>query len=133
MSDPVFDITLLNTASRPLILTRIGIEITLVSHSSTLSIRPHASKIEVARSYTLNVPDILTLCGPFGDEPATLQEVVVLDLSDPIYMPAEAPFRYGLVLRDYCRHMPQEVYLHLWAQTDAGIARSALLHMSLFR
>jgi hypothetical protein len=131
LSDPGFDITLLNTTSRPLILTKVGIEIDSASHPLTLSVRPHASRIERATSYAIELPDVLTDNGPFDDEPSSLHKVISIDIPDPIYMPAEAPFRYGLLLHNYCQHMPQETNICMWIQTSAGIAMSSLIHLSL--
>lgn len=130
-SDPLFDITLLNSTPEPLILTRVGIEIIAVAHPSTLSIRPQATKIVQTTSYQLPMPDILAEEGPFEDELTSFNKVIALDFPDPIYLPSMAPYRYGLALLGYCQRMPQEVLFRMWIQTNAGSTASINLHLSL--
>lgn len=57
--DPSFDITLLNTTSKPVILTDVGIEIVSVAHTSIAYGFPQAVKVEIATSYTIDMPDNL--------------------------------------------------------------------------
>lgn len=131
-SDPAFDITLLNTTPRPVLLTRVGIVIETIAHTSTLSPLPRAVAISVDRLYTLPMPPILSQSGPFEDEePLSLHQIISMDLPDPIYLPAHAPYRYSLLLADYCQHMPQETDFSLWLQTNSGQEQSSLLHLSL--
>lgn len=131
LSDPGFDITLLNPTSRPVILTKLGIVIDAVSHPATLSMFPRASTIEIDTSYAIELPNIVAHSGPFGDEPSDLHQSFSIDLPDPIYVPSEAPYRYCLFLRNYCQHMPQEADIRLWIQTDTGKEKSSLMHLSL--
>ena len=55
--------------------------------------------------------------------------VVESRLPDPIYLQREAPHRFGLLLADYCKHMPQHIVLRVFAQTNHGKSKSATIYL----
>jgi hypothetical protein len=57
--------------------------------------------------------------------PQEVREMVIKHVPDPVYLEPNAPYRYGLLLRDYHRHVPNWARIRMWASTDQGECRSA--------
>jgi hypothetical protein len=113
----------MNTATRPIILTDIGVEIvsvdTVFVHQSAL----HFVKVEVTDTYTINMPDIKSKTRDYDMnylEPLDWHELVSISLPDPIYFQAKGPYRYKLLLQNYDIHIPNSTILRMWIQTDQG-------------
>jgi hypothetical protein len=135
-ADPSFDITLLSTTTKPVILTDIGVEIVSVAHAIPIGAPgggPKSVKIELAGSYTIDMPDVRGKIkdGRWWDNfsPIDWNEIVSVRLPDPIYVQAEAPYRYGLLLHRYSERMPNAVILRMWIRTHQGQERSREIYV----
>lgn len=87
IEDPIFDITILNESTEPVILSHVGV--LPISARHDIKGIPSAGKIQITEGYILKIEKF-----EFGQD-------VILKLDDPIYMEAKAPFRFTLILTDY--------------------------------
>lgn len=140
-ADPSFDITLLNTTRRPIILTGLGIE--LVSMALVFSLPgggPRSYTVPLDASYTIDIPNMEESLDwrkgwqRIGSSyhyipPIQLNKVLSLRLPDPICIPPQATFRYTLLLA-HSRHLANSTLLGLWVQTHEGEVRSHGLYLS---
>jgi hypothetical protein len=140
-ADPSFDVTLLNTMRRPIILTAIGIE--LVSMALVFALPgggPRAYTVPIDASYTIDIPDVRKSLDRMKMQrvrssyhyipPVQMNKVLSIRLPDPICIPPRATFRYTLLLAHYEEHMPNSTLLCLWLQTHEGQERSHGLYLS---
>lgn len=127
------DITIINIANTPAILTAVGIEIVSVARKLYVYGLPTAAKIYKTDSYEIELPDIykrLPKTNRFGEvEPISLNEVVFTRLKDPIYLESKAPYRYGLCLKEYRSNIPNHAILRLLILTNLGQAHSKLVEI----
>jgi hypothetical protein len=124
-ADPRFDITVMNRAPHPLVLTAIGIEITLIEAYVDILGSPFAVEVPAGRSYQLKLPDVWALLverGTYG--PLEVRELVSTRVENPLYLDVGAVYRYELLLADYIARMPNLVILTMWTRTDQGEVRS---------
>ena len=129
-ADPLFDITLMNPTSSPVILTAIGVEILKVAQVSYLYGIPSAAKITKSDSYVLECPNIrerLKAQRGWDYGPEDIQERITKRIADPIYLEPKAPYRYGLLLKNYYKHVPNWARIGMCASTDHGECQSAEL------
>ncbi len=128
-----FDITIINLNNTPAILTAVGIEVVSVAHIIYEYGIPTAAKIYKQDSYEIELPDIkerLPETDTFETiEPITLNEIISTRLKDPIYLEPNAPYRYGLLLKEYQSRMPNHAILSLWILTNLGETRSKLVEI----
>jgi hypothetical protein len=108
-TDPIFDVTLLN-GSNPTILSRIGV---IAKRSwQKLAGFPPPERITVWKEYMLDFNWSV-------DKPQWIR------LDDPIYLAANAPFRYKLRLKGYAKTVPNNYsVINLVCQTDSGTIES---------
>lgn len=133
-ADPLFDITVMNPGSSPVILTAIGIEVLTVCQILYCYGIPTAAKIPKSDSYMIQMPNIRQRMrdkfGNFHDyEPQEVREMVTKHVPDPVYLEPNAPYRYGLLLKDYYGHVPNWARIRMWASTDQGECQSAELEI----
>jgi len=127
-ADPSFDVTVMNMAGEPVLLTAIGIEISSVTWVPYGLGRagdiPKAERLAKGEAYEIQMPQ---KWGPDAFDPdedvwIDVNTLATVQLPDPIYMQSKAPFRYTLTLRDLGEGY--HVILRLWARTSCGEARS---------
>lgn len=126
-ADPLFDITLMNTTNSPVILTAIGVQILKVAQICYVGGIPSAAKIPKSDSYALECPNIRErMEAQHGRDygPQDVRETISKKLPDPIYLEPKAPYRYGLLLRDYYKHIPNWARICMCASSDQGECRS---------
>jgi hypothetical protein len=117
--DPILDVTLVNDTASTAILSQIGFE----AHSvwSDLKGLPHAYKVELLDGYVLNVSPIV---------PGDMQ---LLQLADPIALPAGAPARIQLTLAGFRANLPgNESLLRIIAIADGIVHRSRLFEFGVY-
>ncbi len=141
-ANPSFDVTLFNPTRQPIILTKIGIEMTSVALIFSLpGGGPRAYTVPVDASYTIDIPDIgenlniMKRMQRVGSSyhhvpPVQLNKVFSTWLPDPICIPPRATFRYTLLLARYLEHIPNSTLLHLWIETHGGPEQSHGLYLS---
>lgn len=130
---PRFDITLLNTTNKPVVLNDVGIEIVSVAHVDTSLPGgiPQSVKVKATESYTIPMPHIPSdIIKASYVQPVDLYEVVSIPVPDPIYLQAKAPFRYTLLLHDYVKRVPNKTILRMWLRTNQSQERSHELFIS---
>jgi len=116
--DPIFDLTLINRSARPLLLSGVGFE--PVRAWAKLKGLPVAAKVFVSDAYELGV---------HGFECGTTQ---LFTLPDPVYLQAEAPYRYKLRLLDYGSAVPgNESAIRLVARAADQEFHSAQIYLGL--
>lgn len=123
----------MNPGSAPVILTAIGIEVLTVCQKIYIYGFPTAAKIMKSDSYILQIPDIrqrmYDQLGTFEYDAQDMRETVTKRLPDPVYLESHAPYRYGLLLKGYDRHIPNWARIRMWAATDQGECRSGELEI----
>jgi hypothetical protein len=62
-------------------------------------------------------------------EPRDVHETIAEKLPDPIYLEPNAPYRYGLLLKDYSKNIPNRARIRMWGATDQGQNWSGELEM----
>ena len=135
----VFDLTVLNTVERNIVLTRVGVEVIGLG----FEIRGPfgvggATPIDLHRVYQLDLPDLWRRLGelqreagvryeklPWSVSPVKAAELVACKLPDPILLEPSMPYRFGLQLFDYHVLCPNIVDLQPWAKTSGGDVRSS--------
>ncbi|MDA0169396.1 TIR domain-containing protein [Solirubrobacter taibaiensis] len=126
--DPIFDITVLNRATVPRLLTMVGIEVLSAGYASHLLLGGGGQTVHLHRTYELPLPDVWAALAahldadakyPYG--PMAMSERAGTRLADPILIGPGEAYRFGLHLLDYTSLCPTEVELVFWAQTDEGI------------
>lgn len=126
---PIFDVTVLNRGSKPAVITAVGIEILIVAHEMRVYGIPTAARIPMTEHYTVEIPDVWsTLPPPTPFDPVPPTELMLdctADIGDPVYVPAEGPFRFGLRLERYGDHMPNIAVIRLVLETELGPVKSA--------
>jgi hypothetical protein len=132
---PIFDITVLNVGLKPIIITSIGIEILVVAQETRAYGIPRAARIPKTEHYVVEIPDVwprLRLPDVFDPgslfrptAPAELMLDCMAELGDPVYVPPEGPFRFGLRLDRYAEHMPNIAVIRLVIETDLDRVESA--------
>jgi hypothetical protein len=127
--DPLFDITVINTAKLPAVLTAVGIEIMSVCQIVYCYGLPTAGKIPKSNSYVLELPNIRTRMhdqlGTREYNPQEVRETITTRVPDPIYLEPNAPYRYGLFLKNYYNHVPNWARIRICVSTDLGQCQSA--------
>jgi hypothetical protein len=123
-ADPVFDITLMNTIKSPVILTAIGVEVVTVGYIDYVSGVPSAAKIPKSDAYVIEIPNIWQLIGVERrwqlEKPREVTETVRKQLTDPVYLESGAPYRYGLLLKNYYNHVPNFARIRMHVTSDQG-------------
>lgn len=128
--EPSFDITVLNNVSHPTLITAIGVKI--VEVADILEERgggpPVAVKVSRGEAYVVEMPDLrareilteLRLIDNRVCRTSTikLNEVILTQIPDPIYLEPGAPFRYALYLKGYREYIPNNAILQLCIQTN---------------
>jgi serine/threonine protein kinase len=130
-ADPMYDIVLLNVGDSPVILTAIYVQVLVACEVSEIWERiprsiPQAAKIPKSDSYVLQMPDIKPVA---FDKPQDVQEVIVERLRDPIYLEPRAPYRYGLLLKEYSKNFPVWARIRMGAATNQGESWSGELEV----
>ena len=131
-ADPLFDITVLNIGKSPTILTAIGIQVVTVWRIDFRGI-PMAGKIRKSDSYVLPIPRIAQrMHERLGHEygPQDIRETIVEKIPDPVYLEPNAPYRYGLILKGYCKNIPNRAQIRMLAVTDQGESWSGELALN---
>lgn len=133
-----FDITAMCGGHIPVLLTALGVELVSVAHiyyPGGTSAPPRAVKIKKEDLYILEMPDVLTKVRAYSGslvgevEPMNLRELVSTRLPDPVYLEANAPYRYGLLLDKYDERIPNHAILRFWAKTNLGEHRSHVIYV----
>ena len=108
-TDPIFDVTLFN-GSKPTVLSRIGV---IAKRSwQQLAGFPPPEQITVWKEYSL-------------DFKWSVNQPQWIRLENPIYLAANAPFRYKLRLKDFASKVPNNYsVITLACQTDLGAIES---------
>jgi hypothetical protein len=123
-ADPVFDITLMNTSKTPVILSAIGVEVVTVGNINYVSGVPSAAKIPKNDAYIVEIPNILHLIGVEWrwqlKKPRVVNKTVRKQLTDPVYLESGAPYRFGLRLKNYYKHVPNFARIRMHATSDQG-------------
>jgi hypothetical protein len=126
-AEPSFDVTLLNMASTPMILTKIGIEILSVASISYAHGYPKPVKIKRTDAYAVEMPHLCRRSPESAEEfflarpqPIEVNQFALTRITDPIYLEALAPFRYSLTLTKYSKRMPNNVLMRLCVTTNHG-------------
>jgi hypothetical protein len=131
-ADPVFDVTLLNTASKPAVVSDVGVEILSVAHMpygmNTGGTLPQAIRVDRLESYMVAMPnvwrDVVKDMDPDEDVWVERNEVVKANIKDPIFLEPNAPFRYRLRLKGYESNMPNHTIMRMWATSYESDVRS---------
>lgn len=117
--DPVLDVTLVNNSGKLCVLSAIGFEAHAVW--SDLKGLPQSYKVRVTDGYTLS-------CTPID-----LNVPQILDLPDPIAIPAAQPMRFTLRLADFRSNLRgNECLLRLLANANGTLCRSQLINMGVY-
>jgi hypothetical protein len=132
-ADLPLDVTLFNKAPEPVVLTEVGIETVSVAHvpygRAIAGPVPEATRIKRAGAHDLQLPSLFSRFSekfdPDEDVTVDVKEVVSTRLADPIYLEANAPYRYLLNLIAYDELMPNHAIVRLWARTTAGEVTSS--------
>lgn len=90
--DPIFDITLINSTSEPVLFTAVGFE--ALDAWSTFKGLPISGKVKRVDAYELQVKDFV------------VGKKTFLYFPDPIYLALGAPYRFSLRLRGYVKAVP---------------------------
>ena len=92
VSDPILDITLINTGFHPLLFTAVGFE--AIDVWSKLKGLPISAKVKRSHGYELKVEEFI------------IGKKTFLQFQDPIYMSPTAPYRFSLRLQNYAKVLP---------------------------
>lgn len=138
MTDPIFDVTIMNRSADATILTAVGVVFVracITLYEELGGVRT-GEPIPLHRTYELPLPDLWSLVAHAHRESnadrkerVELDEVAMCRLSDPILMQQNEPYRYGLHLFDYKNYCPGIVEMHLLARTDLGDIRSQQIRL----
>jgi hypothetical protein len=175
-TDPNFDVTIINTSSRPVLLTAVGVEIVcmgvviqITSAEGAVTARPRSAgsilgtleellektgeaglprsvKVKRDGDYAVKISDVWSLIradkeswknsmkrsDDFGLRIELHDVLIKCRLPDPIYLQTEAPHRFALLLKGYCKQLPQHVVIRLFAQTNYGDSKSAQIYLKKF-
>jgi len=136
--DPIFDITVMNLRTEPVLLTAVGFEAILLSCDGVMNLGGGgAEPVNLHRTYTLQLPDLWQALaekqrelGADRPKTVTVEERALCRLPDPILLEGHRPYRFALHLFDFVNYCPTEVQLFFWARTNRGEARSELTRLS---
>lgn len=130
-ADLSFDVTILNTASVPIIVTSVGIIISSVANITYVYGIPEAAKITKSDSYIVEVPDLRSELYSKGwrGSPLDLDRMIITKIPDPVYLEPKAPYRHGLLLKHYQEYMPNYAIIRLVAATNSGNSESKEIHL----
>jgi len=134
-ADLWLDVTVLNSSHTPAILTAVGAEFLDIAQIYDVGGVPQAAKISrPTDEYVLEMPNLRDLLtSPFSmfEErvPISVNRAVRTRLSDPVYLPARAPYRYVLRFKNYEKAIPNHAHLRLLAETEEETAKSQVIHI----
>jgi hypothetical protein len=133
-ADLWLDVTVLNSSRAPVILTSVGVEMLDLMQIIYLYGIPEAAKISPPRDeYFLDMPNLRDLLPRSPDTwragPVSVNREIRTRLSDPVYLPARAPYRYVLRFKNYQWNVPNHARLRLLAETEEEAAKSQVLHI----
>lgn len=117
--DPAFDLTLVNDARRTSVLSSVGFE----AHAmwSELKGLSHTQKIGVIDGYVLRV------------EPIAIGIPQMIQLPDPIAVPASHPVRIRLTLAGFRRNLRgNESLARFLVAADGVVQRSRLINLGVY-
>lgn len=132
-ADLFFDLVLLNRGDCPVVLSRVGIHIVAVQQLIYIYGYPVAVKIKPATDeYVITMPNLrrnydVGLMDHMSPDIVDIR--VEHTLADPIYLPASAPYRYILHLKDYQQNIPNHAQIRLTADVGNKTVSSANLHI----
>jgi TIR domain/Protein of unknown function (DUF2934) len=138
VTDPIFDVTIMNRAADATVLTAVGVVFVraCISGFGELGGGGTGEPIPLHRTYELPLPDLWSLVAHAHRERnadrmerVDFDEVAMCRLPDPILMQRNQPYRYGLRLFDFMNYCPMTVELRLWARTDLGDVRSRQIRL----
>jgi tetratricopeptide (TPR) repeat protein len=134
-ANPVLDVTIINSSTKPILLTSLGIEVVSVAQVWWIAgiIEPYTVKVDAIASITM--PDTWSILKQRGVMPQKIEtlsdvannigpekinEKLLAGLPDPILLDVNSPYRYVLILSDYAARMPDCAILKLIVGTDRG-------------
>jgi hypothetical protein len=131
------DITLLNLSPDPIILTAVGLELIKVAQVIYLYGIPQVAKVYKTDSYSLDLPNLRERLHEFSKDNLfgydtksfDLNEMVFVNVEDPVYLESKAPYRYQLLLKEYQERILNHAILCLWVRTNVGEFRSELIEI----
>lgn len=134
------DVTVINRSALPLVLTKIGIEIVAVAQITEGHGEGVPSKVHKTDAYVLHLPDVREiLSAKFPGEhylaskgPVMLDLLVSAYVDDPVNIPANTPYRYGLSLSRYAEKMPNHALIRAWALTSEGQSTSTCINVCTY-
>lgn len=132
-ADLFFDLVLLNSGDSPVVLSKVGVQIEAVQQLIYLYGYPEATKIKpAADEYEILMPDLrqnydVGLMDHMSPDAVDMH--VAHTLIDPVYLPAHAPYRYILHLREYQQNIPNHARIRLTAEVSGQTVRSPKLHI----
>ena len=124
--DPAFDVLVVNTTKKDIIIVGLGIQICSVAHEMQGMGSPPARMIETLASYELVIPDVngqLRKSGVWRD-PRLLETqrvntaVSVEPFSDRISLEAGGTLRYTLQLNGYVHNVPTQSVIRLFIKSS---------------
>lgn len=141
--DPIFDITIINTLDKPVLLTAVGLKIVQVRcEGMKIMGGDRVQTVNLHRTYKIGLPDMwsalalkLREIGLKYDHAINVNELAKCRLPDPVFIEPYRPYRYGLHLFDYVSFCPNYLELRFWARTDKGecLSEKATLTYSIGR
>lgn len=127
--DPVFDITLMNRATSPQLLTAVGMEfLELKWKMEIMGGGFEAPEITRSRTFYLELPDLWMWLAS-NPQGGALQQIASSRIPDPVWLDTNKAYRYALALPNYQNLIPNRAAVHFWIRTDQGEFRSPKIYI----
>lgn len=132
-ADLFFDLVLLNRGDSPAVLSKVGVNLDSLQQVIYLYGIPQAAKLKPPTDkYVLPMPDLhenydVDLMDHMSPDAVDIRVEHTLD--DPVYLPAQAPYRYVLHLKDYQQNIPNHAQMRLTADVGNQTVFSPKLHI----
>lgn len=142
--NPLFDVIIRNTASKPLIILSIGIKIELtadVTYYYSSGASPKHFRILADDAIKLPMPRLKNFWGSHSEtypprkediKVESPNEEVELKLFDPIFLDIDGPYRFKLELEKYINSIPNNMVMRIMINTDLGKVYSEPIYLFTF-
>jgi len=143
LQNPLFDVLVTNNLDRNVLVLSVGVIV--VSTADTLSsygVGGQTFRVTREDHFAVPMPRLRTPPGemrpsafPMDKEDIKIERrdaLVLLELADPVAIPPQQPYRFGLELKDYIDNMPNHVTARIVIETDQGRADSELFYLFIY-
>jgi hypothetical protein len=144
-TNPVFDLTIANRGTSPVVIPSVGLRVETVAHSFLVGGVVEPRSIDISAVLVIRMPNIWGQCQDRGFLPREMRtlfdvkdmpphdinEQLTCPLPLPVQLHPEVPFRFIVALASYVDNMPASAIIRFLAMSGQGFALSECVNIEV--